>query len=144
MTGGSAVREIQGEPMTRRTGTGLRVTSVLLVIIAMMALLPGGVLAKGKPGGGTPVGSGTVVAAPNPVAYGGTYTISGSGWAPNSVHAVKITTPTATQYLFAFVDGAGRFMLYNNTYSRGTFPVEVWQSGVRKPAREASTSITVF
>lgn len=138
------MRDAQGATTTRRTGTGLRVTTALLVLIAMMALLPAGVLAKGKPPGGTPVGSGTVVATPNPVAYGATYTISGSGWAPGSVHAVKITTPTATQYLFAFVDSTGRFLLYNNTYSRGTFPVEVWQSGVRKPAREASTSITVF
>jgi len=144
MVGGTLVKRAPRATSPLRTLHGIRVIIALLTVFAVLVVIPGGVLAKGKPAPTPPAGSGSVVVAPNPVAMGATYTISGSGWAPGSVHAVKITTPTATQYLFAFVDGTGRFLLYNNTWSRGTFPVEVWQSGVRRPGLEASTSVTLY
>jgi hypothetical protein len=142
MTGGAQVLDTKRASSPARPTRGIRVAVALITVFTVLALIPGGVLARGKPAP-APVGGGTVVVAPNPVAMGATYTISGSGWAPGSVHAVKVTTPSATQYLFAFVDGSGRFLVYNNTWERGTFPVEVWQSGVKRPAMEARTSVSV-
>jgi len=108
--------------------------------ISFLLALPS-VAFAGRPA--PPPTGGTVAVNPSTVAMGATYTISGSGYKPSGVYAVKIATPSATQYLFAFTDGSGRFSITNNTWERGTFPVEVWQSGVRKPARLAATSVTV-
>jgi hypothetical protein len=126
---------------TRRGALRPRFALAIAMTFALASLAPGTVLA-GKPSP-NPTGSGTVAVNPNPVAMGAQFTVTGSGFSAGTQLTVKWVTPTATSYRFIGTDANGRFSITDAIWERGTFPVEVWQSGGRKSSLKASTSLTV-
>ena len=84
-----------------------------LIAAIVVAVVAGSVFAARGGGGGKPTGGGTTTArcsvSPSPVAVGGEYAITGSGYRPGELITVWVTDSHGMQSLFPPVDADGTF-----------------------------------
>ena len=109
-----------GERMTR--GTGRRLAFMIAAAsIGSLVIAPGTALAR--PTAGT--ASGTCSEAPNPVAVGGIYTVSGAHLPAGQIVSLTITDPKGTQWGSVRTTSTGTLTYAGQASVAGSYSVRI-------------------
>jgi len=87
----------------------------------------------------------TLAAVPNPVvAYGGTYSITGSGFTPNQMVSISFADPGCCGTFNILSDGSGNLFFNMRSRFPGTYNFEAYQQENRRLVLKAAISFSVI
>lgn len=141
--------------MFRVKATGIRRRQVrLALVVVMIATLAfpvatalaarGGNGNRGGGGGGGKGPTATLHVTPDPVAAGGaTYTVTGSGFTPDSIVYINESRPGCCLAFNVWADGGGRIEFTRSTGFAGTYTIKAMQKKKRRTVTMAEVSFEV-
>lgn len=114
-----------------------------LTLLAFLASTPA-LAAPGGKHGRDQTTAATLSVSPNPVpAWGGQYTVAGSGFAANKAVSFSIASPGCCLAFNVWADSSGRVSFSRTTGSPGTYKIDAYQLSGRKYALMATVSFNV-
>lgn len=117
-----------------------------LITLLIFGLIAGTALgAKGGAGGGGSRSPAALVVTPNPVdAYGADYSVTGSGFKPNTAVNIVISMPTCCAFFTVTADAEGDVWFVYSTGAPGTYQIDANQRlNGRKLTLMATTTFEV-
>ncbi len=122
-----------------------RVALTAATLVLVLALVPGAMAGKGRPGGGGTTGSATLTVSPTSVPSGGSFQGSGCGYKTGQQANVVITSPSSRTFFPTGVAGNGCVAFGAWTSEAGQYTVAIYQSGNGgKQSLMASAPLTVY
>lgn len=122
----------------------LRLALALIVVATLLAPAAAIAARGGNKGGGGKTPPASMVVTPDPVAAGGaTYTVTGSGFKPNSIVYINEARPGCCSAFNVWADGAGRIEFTRSTGFEGTYTVKAMQKKKRRTVTMAVVSFEV-
>ena len=122
---------------------GALIALIVVGLVAGSAFAAKGGGGGGKPGGsgGTTGGSATLVATPNQLQGGVSYTVTGSGYQPNWVVGISVADPGCCAAFNIGTDSTGHISFTLTSGATGTYSIKAYKYG--SSTLLASTSVTV-
>ncbi len=107
----------------------------MVVLVAATATTPAlaGKGGKGKGRGGKDTPSATLSVSPDPVsAWGGIYSVTGSGFMPNKVVSINTADPGCCLAFNVWADGSGNISFSRMAAAPGTYTIDAYQKSGKK------------
>jgi hypothetical protein len=129
--------------MPKRTLTALL---LVLAVIIILAVTPAVAAPSSRgPGSGGRTPSASMSVEPNTaVAWGGSYTISGSGFYPNRLVSISMSSPACCVAFNVWADSSGAVSFSRTAGHPGIYTVNAFQPNGRKYILMASVSFAVL
>jgi hypothetical protein len=129
--------------VTRNT-PAVRIALAAAILVFTLALVPGALAGKGKPGGGGGTSGATLTVSPTSVPSGGSFQAWGCGYTYGVQVNVVVNGPSSQVFFPTGVDTSGCIHTGAWTSEPGQYTVQTWQGTNRKQVLMASASLTVY